>query len=88
MRLLLTLFFLMVFGSASLAVGADVGIMSKDELKPMLGNEDVVVLDVRAGRDWSSSEFKIKGAERVEPGKVSSWAGNYDKNKTIVLYCA
>ena len=88
MRLLLTLFFLMVFGSASLAVGADVGIMSIDELKPMLGNDDVVVLDVRAGRDWSSSEFKIKGAERAEPGKISSWAGNYDKNKTIVLYCA
>ena len=88
MRLLLTLFSLLVFSSASLAVGADVGIMSKDELKPMLGNDDVVVLDVRAGRDWSSSEFKIKGAERVEPGKVGSWAGNYDKNKTIVLYCA
>ena len=88
MRLFLTLFFILMFGGASLAVGANVGIMSKDELKPMLGTDDVVVLDVRAGRDWSSSEFMIKGAERVEPGKVSSWAGNYDKNKTIVLYCA
>jgi len=31
---------------------------------------------------------KIAGAERVEPKAVGQWVDNYDKEKTIVLYCA
>jgi rhodanese-related sulfurtransferase len=73
-------------GSPVLA--ADVPVIDKDELKQMLGSEDLIVLDVRAGRDWSSSEFKIQGALRADPGDVESWAGSYSKDKNIVLYCA
>lgn len=32
-----------------------------EEIKPMLDNPDVVILDVRRGQDWTSSEFKIQG---------------------------
>ena len=88
MRILLSLILTVFLASASTAIGADVGIMNKDELKQQLGSENVVVLDVRAGRDWSSSEFKIKGAMRAEPGEVSSWIDKYAKDKTYVLYCA
>ncbi len=88
MRILFATILILLFGFTSPAIGEDVGIMDKDELKSMLGTDDLVVLDVRAGRDWSSSEYKIQGAIRVDPGEVSSWAGNYDKGKTIVLYCA
>ena len=86
------LFFIAVlavfFASVSPLSAGDIGFMDKDQLKSMLGSENLVILDVRAGRDWSSSEFKIKGAKRADPGEVDSWAKEYAKDKTIVLYCA
>ena len=62
--------------------------MTKETLKGMLENPDLVILDVRSGRDWSSSEFKIQGAHRADPGAIADWAGKYPPDKTIVLYCA
>jgi len=62
--------------------------MTKEELKEMLDSPDLVVMDVRTGRDWTSSEHKIQGALREDPRKLDEWAGKYDKGKTIVLYCA
>jgi rhodanese-related sulfurtransferase len=62
--------------------------MTKEELKAMIDNPDVVIVDVRSGRDWKSSESKIKNAVREEPYKADSWANKYDKSKTYVLYCA
>ena len=67
---------------------ADVPRMTVDELKAVLGNDNVIVLDVRSGRDWKSSEFKIKGAKRAHPGEINTWAGTFPKDKTLVLYCA
>lgn len=69
-------------------LAADVLRMTVDELEAVLGNDNVVVLDVRSGRDWRSSEFKIQGAKRADPGKINAWAGTYPKDKTLVLYCA
>ena len=66
----------------------DVQRMSKEELKGMLGNPNLVIIDVRTGGDWNTSEEKIRGAVREEPGKVDSWMGNYPKEKTYVFYCA
>jgi predicted sulfurtransferase len=62
--------------------------MSIDELKGMLGSKDLVVIDARAGKDWSSSELKIKTSVREEPKDFDSWAGKYSKDKKIVIYCA
>lgn len=70
------------------AVASDLQIINKDELRNLLGSQNLIVLDVRTGSDWTSSGFKIKGAVREDPKKVSSWAGNYSKDKTYVLYCA
>ena len=61
--------------------------MNKEELKAVIDNPDVVIIDVRSGRDWKSSESKIKNAVREEPYKADSWADKYDKNKTYVFYC-
>ena len=88
MRVLITALFFVLFGSVTSVLAADVDTIDIDELQAMLGSEELVVLDVRAGRDWSSSEFKIQGAIREEPGDVEAWAGKYEKDKTIVLYCA
>lgn len=72
----------------STASAKKVPVITKEELKPILNDGDVVILDVRRGRDWDSSEFKIQGAVRVDPRKIKNWAGNYSKDKQLVLYCA
>jgi len=73
---------------ASVSSAANVERMTKEELKKNMGEETVLILDVRAGRDWSSSEFKIMGAHRVAPSDFKSWSDKYPKDKTLVLYCA
>ncbi len=73
---------------ATFAKAAEVPRMTKDELKSMLGNPDLVIIDVRTQSDWKNSDFKIQGAIREDPDSVKSWAGKYPKNKTLVLYCA
>jgi hypothetical protein len=85
--LLLLAVFLFACAGASTS-GADAPRMNKDELKALLGKPDVVVIDVRAGGDWASSDEKIAGAVREDPTDVGSWAGKYPKDKTLVLYCA
>ena len=62
--------------------------MTKEELKAMLGNPDLIIIDVRYGRDWTDSELKIKGAVREDPETFDSWAKKYPKDKTLVFYCA
>ncbi len=81
---------LVMLGSISPAVvtAKEVTRISIDELKGALDSKDYVILDVRAGKDWSSSELKIKGALREDPKLFDSWAAKYPKDKKIVFYCA
>ena len=85
-RIALFLIALAVFAATPL-FATSVPTMDKEELKSQLGSENLVILDVRRGRDWSTSEFKIKDALRVDDGDLSI-AMNYPKDSTIVLYCA
>ena len=62
--------------------------MTKDDLKAMLGNPGLLVIDVRYGKDWTDSNLKIRGAVREDPEAFDSWANKYPKDKTFVLYCA
>lgn len=62
--------------------------MTKEELKTALDDPNVVIVDVRIGKDWKASESKIKGAIRVDPAQVLSLADQYPKDKTLVFYCA
>ncbi len=73
--------------SAPTLAGA-ASLITKEELKPMLDDPDLVVLDVRTGRDWKSSEFKIKGAKRVTFNDYAAVAEKYGKDKKYVIYCA
>jgi len=80
---------LAIMGLFAAFAGADqVPRMTKEELKALLDDPDVVVLDVRRGKDWDKSERKIKGAGRENPKLFRSWAHKYSKDKTLVLYCA
>jgi len=76
------------WGVSSTLAAAETPRMSKEELKGMLGSKELVLIDVRAGKDWDSSEIKIEGAVRGDPKALDSWAAKYPRDKTIVLYCA
>ena len=61
--------------------------ITKDELKALIDDPDTIIIDVRLGIQWEKSEQKIKGAVHEDPlAEVASWAGNYPKDKNIVLY--
>jgi len=67
--------------------GPEVPRLTKEELLPMLGSPDVVILDVRVGDEWKKSPWKIKGAVRENPEKgVQPVAEKYPKDRTYVLY--
>lgn len=86
--LILTSFVILAALTGEAARAADVPRMTKEDLKAMVDDPDVIILDARSGRDWSSSEFKIQGADRADPADFSSWAEKCPPEKTIVLYCA
>ena len=73
---------------SSAVKAAEVARITKEELRAKLGDPDLVILDVRRGKDWSASDVKIKGAVRADPGDTAAWADKYPKEKTLVLYCA
>ncbi len=64
----------------------DVPRITAEELKGILGNPDVVVLDVRYSQNWQDSDLKIKNAIRGNPDNFSSWFDQFPKEKTLVLY--
>ena len=88
MAVLLAVGMLVGFAAAAAAATEDVPRITKEELKGMMGKPDLVLLDVRAGKDWDASEIKIKGAVRQDPSKFDEWKAKLDKGKTLVLYCA
>jgi len=84
---IVALFALMALFAAPVAA-QEVKRMSIEELKGMLGNPEVIILDVRSSADWKLSKVKIKGAVREDPEKADTWISKYPKDKTLVFYCA
>jgi hypothetical protein len=62
--------------------------MTKEQLKPLLGSPDLVVIDIRLDEQWKFSNRKITGAVHENPTISGTWLDKYPKDKTIVLYCA
>jgi len=62
--------------------------IAKEEVKALLNDPNVALLDARITQDWKKSDKKIKGAVRVDPLDVGTWAGKYPKDKKIIVYCA
>ena len=87
-----TRWFLITMGLILLSISGPAGaadtapIITKESLKEMLANDDLIILDLRAHPDWMSSEFRIKNAMRVDPDDLESWGDLFPKNKMLVLY--
>jgi rhodanese-related sulfurtransferase len=62
-------------------------LLARETIKSWLSNSEVIILDVRAPKDWNVSDKKITGAVRQDPDEVTTWAASLPKNKKIVLYC-
>lgn len=61
--------------------------ITKEELKPMLGKPDVIILDVRLQDQWEIADKRIPGAVHEDPAQdATAWLDKYPKDKTIVLY--
>ncbi len=82
-----SLSFVLVSLFLSWPLGAqDVPRITKEELKGILGQPEVVVIDVRLSQNWQDSDLKIKSAIRGNPDNFSSWFDQFPKEKTLVLY--
>jgi hypothetical protein len=62
--------------------------LTREALKGMLADPQVLIIDVRTPKDWNESSKKIKGAVRQDPDKVAAWGKTLPPEKKIVLYCA
>ena len=91
-KCLLALLIIAVFpfstGRLPCATAADVARLSKEELRSMLGNPALVVIDVRTEKEWRKTDKKISGATWEDADELDLWAAKYPKDKTIVLYCS
>lgn len=79
-------FFLAWQGTPGAAGDEEIPRMTKEELRPLLGNPDVVVLDVRI--EGRNAPTRIPGAVYEDPLKVDDWSFRYPKGNRIVLYCS
>ena len=85
--LCLTLAFSGLWAIASQGNSADLSPrMSKEELKTLLGDPAVFVLDVRLAKHYRASQSKIQGAIWLEAKDVVQWSRVFLKDKTYVLY--
>ncbi len=72
-----------------LAPNREVPRITKEDLRSLLGNPDVIIVDVRIEEHWKESKWRIQGAVREDPEKdINTWADKYPKDKTLVFYCA
>ncbi len=77
---------LMVAFTWSCGSGEKAPLLDKEHIKSQIFDPEVIILDVRAPKDWQVSNKKIQGAVRREPDEVTTWAENLPKDKKIVLY--
>jgi len=56
------------------------------QVKMLLNNSDVIIIDVRKYRNWWRSSKKILSAVREDPSKVDQWAQKYPKDKSLIFY--
>jgi rhodanese-related sulfurtransferase len=83
-----TLICFLLYTGTEIALANGAPRISKEELRAMLGNPDLIIVDARTSGSWEESKVKIQGAVREDPKYAKSWAEKYSKDKTIVLYCA
>lgn len=68
------------------AATADVPRITKEEAKALLGTPKVVFIDGRISSAWERSTVKIPGAVRADAWDLETWAADYDRGTTFIVY--
>ena len=79
---------LIITTNSGLMAAENVPRISVQELKRMLGNSDLIIMDVRKTRSWWRSNTKILGAIREDISKPADVFDKYPKDKMLVFYCS
>jgi hypothetical protein len=69
-----------------LATSYGVDFIDPETLQGMLGDPQVLILDVRTQYRWTRSKEKIPGAVRHHPGRIAKWGPTLPRDQKIVLY--
>lgn len=87
-RAIMVLVFLILIGCAEKwSIQLRVPRMTKEELKSLLGNPDVIIIDVRVEEEWKEGKWKIQGAVREDSERdINTWVNKYPKDKSLVFY--
>ena len=66
----------------------DIPRITVEELKVKMDKgEDIVILDVRAGREYTESKIRIKGATRIPIVQLEARSSELPRYKEIIAYC-
>jgi hypothetical protein len=84
----LLVFFILIARPVLFAAETEAPRITAGGLKDMLGNPDLVIIDVRTESEWKKTDLKIRGAVWEYSEEVESWAKKYPENKVYVLYCS
>jgi len=60
--------------------------ITKEQLRDLLGKQDLALIDARPVEQWKYSDQMIPGTVYEDPLSIQSWAAKYDKNKKIIIY--
>ena len=62
--------------------------ITPQDLKSLIKNKAVTLLDVRRKNDYDADGVVIPGAEWRDPDKVEEWSAGLPQDQEIVIYCA
>ncbi len=62
--------------------------VTPNDLKPLVENESVTVLDVRRQNDFDADTVKLPAAQWKNPEQLAEWCKALPKDKELVIYCA
>ncbi len=61
--------------------------INPQELKSLLENKDVKVIDVRRKDDYAADNSVIPGASWFDPANIDRWCDTMPTDKELILYC-
>ncbi len=61
--------------------------INPQELKSLLANKDVKVIDVRRKDDYAADNSAIPGASWFDPANIDRWCDTMPTDKELILYC-
>ena len=61
--------------------------INPQELKSIIDNKDVKVIDVRRKEDYTADNSVIPGSTWFDPANIDNWCTTLPTDKEVVLYC-